>query len=71
MAYQVTSALPGSVWKILVEVGQQVEEDQSVVIVESMKMENDMFTDQAGTVKAILVEQGQAVQAVQPLVEIE
>lgn len=71
MAYQVKSALPGSIWKIVVEVGQQVEEDDTVVVLESMKMENDIFTEQGGVVSKILVEQGQVVKAGDVLVEIE
>lgn len=71
MAYQVLSALPGSIWKINVEVGQQVEEDDTVIVLESMKMENDIFTEQAGVVTKVLVQQGQTVKAGEPLVEIE
>ncbi len=71
MAYTITAPLPGSVWKIQVAVGDKVEEDQTVVILESMKMENEIFSEEDGTVAKILVEEGQAVKSGDPLVELE
>jgi acetyl-CoA carboxylase biotin carboxyl carrier protein len=50
-----------------VEVGQQVKEGQTVCIIEAMKLMNEIETDVAGTVKAILVENGQPVEYGQPL----
>ncbi len=71
MSNKVMSPLPGSVWEIKVAEGDQVEEDQVVIVLEAMKMENEILTDFAGTVSKILVEKGQAVKAGDPLVEIE
>ncbi|HIU26459.1 MAG TPA: acetyl-CoA carboxylase biotin carboxyl carrier protein subunit [Candidatus Copromorpha excrementigallinarum] len=71
MSNKVMSPLPGSVWEIKVAEGDTVEEDQVVIILEAMKMENEILTDFAGTVKKILVEKGQTVKAGDPLVEIE
>ena len=71
MTYTVTSPLPGSIWEVKVAVGDQVEEDQVVLVLEAMKMENEIFTDFGGTVKEVLVEKGQTVKAGDPLVEIE
>jgi acetyl-CoA carboxylase biotin carboxyl carrier protein len=56
---------PGS--KAFVEVGQQVSVGDTLCIIEAMKMLNQIETDQAGTVKAILVENGQPVEYGQPL----
>lgn len=71
MSNKVMSPLPGSVWEIKVAEGDQVEEDQVVIVLEAMKMENEILTDFAGTVSKILVEKGQAIKAGDPLVEIE
>ncbi len=71
MSNKVTAPLPGSVWEIKVAEGDQVEEDQVVIVLEAMKMENEILTDFAGTVSKILVEKGQTVKAGDPLVEIE
>ncbi len=57
--------------KSFIEVGQTVSEGQTLCIVEAMKMMNQIEADKAGVVKAILVEDGQAVEFDQPLVIIE
>lgn len=71
MDYVVSAPLPGSVWEIKVAVGDTVEEDQVVLILEAMKMENEIVAEEGGTVKAVLVEKGQAVKAGDPMIEIE
>ncbi|MEH6445875.1 MAG: acetyl-CoA carboxylase biotin carboxyl carrier protein [Oceanospirillaceae bacterium] len=53
-----------------IEVGQSVKVGDVICIVEAMKMMNQIETDRAGTVKAILVEDGQPVEFDQPLVTI-
>ena len=58
---QVPSEITGSVWKILVKPGDRVEEEQSLVILESMKMEIPVTAPEAGTVKSVLVSEGQAI----------
>lgn len=65
------SPLAGNIWKVLVEVGQKVEVDEPVVIIEAMKMETVIAAPMAGTVKAIHVKPGDAVKLNQVLVEIE
>jgi acetyl-CoA/propionyl-CoA carboxylase biotin carboxyl carrier protein len=55
--------MQGTIVKILVEVGQQVEVGQAVVVLEAMKMENQITADKAGTVKEIKVAQGATVGA--------
>ena len=53
--------------KAFVEVGQTVKEGQTICIIEAMKLMNEIETDAAGVVKAILVENGQPVEYGQPL----
>ncbi|MFZ4810161.1 MAG: biotin/lipoyl-containing protein, partial [Ilumatobacteraceae bacterium] len=55
--------MQGTIVKILVEVGQQVEVGQAVVVLEAMKMENQITADKAGTVKEIKVAAGATVGA--------
>ena len=67
----VEAHITGTVWKIEVEVGDTVEEGDTVVILESMKMEMPVEAEDDGTVTAILVEEGQAVSEGETLVELE
>ena len=53
--------ITGTVWKIEVEVGDTVEEGDTVVILESMKMEMPVEAEDDGTVAEIRCEEGQAV----------
>ena len=62
MAVDVTAHITGTVWKIQVTVGDQVAEEQPVVILESMKMEMPVESPSSGTVTAIAVKEGQAVE---------
>jgi acetyl-CoA/propionyl-CoA carboxylase, biotin carboxylase, biotin carboxyl carrier protein len=55
--------MQGTIVKILVEVGQEVAVGQAVVVLEAMKMENQITADKAGTVKEIKVAQGDTVGA--------
>jgi len=57
----VEAALPGSVWKVLVEPGQSVEEGDPVVILESMKMELEVAAPRGGVVHEVLCKPGQTV----------
>ena len=54
-----------------VEVGQQVKKGDILCIVEAMKMMNQIQSDKAGTITAILVENGEPVEFDQPLFIIE
>ena len=67
----VNAPLPGRVISIVVKVGDKVKAGQDVVILEAMKMENNISSDHAGTVKQILVSEGDTVAANAVLVEIE
>ena len=53
--------------KAFVEVGQPVKEGETICIIEAMKLMNEIEADASGTVKAILVENGQPVEYGQPL----
>jgi acetyl-CoA/propionyl-CoA carboxylase biotin carboxyl carrier protein len=55
--------MQGTIVKVLVEVGQTVEVGQAVVVLEAMKMENQIAADKAGTVKEIKVKAGDTVGA--------
>ena len=57
--------------KPFVEVGQQVNVGDTLCIVEAMKMMNQIESDKAGVIKAVLVENGQAVEFDEPLFIIE
>src|SRR5476649_2286078 len=57
----VSADLNGSVWKILVEPGQQVEAGQALIVVEAMKMELSVYAPCAGTVSKISCQQGRPV----------
>jgi acetyl-CoA carboxylase biotin carboxyl carrier protein len=67
----VEAHITGTVWKIECEVGDEIEEGDTVVILESMKMEMPVEAEDAGTVKEILCEEGQAVNEGDTLVVLE
>lgn len=58
---QIKSPLPGSVIKVLVSEGQAVKKGDTLLTLESMKMENAIMAEQDGTVKQIVVTPGQNV----------
>ena len=66
----VTAPLPGTVTKIVSKVGDTVNVGDTVLLMEAMKMENNITSEFAGTIKAILVEAGAQVQSGQALVEL-
>ncbi|HSG08489.1 MAG TPA: acetyl-CoA carboxylase biotin carboxyl carrier protein subunit [Longimicrobiales bacterium] len=66
----VRAPMPGLVVKIEVSVGDTVAPGQGVAIVEAMKMENELKADSAGVVTRIHVEEGEAVEKDQVLIEM-
>ena len=68
---EVKAELVGSLWKIVTEVGQQVEEDDTLMILESMKMEIPITSPITGTITAILVHEGEVVQEGQTVAIVE
>jgi acetyl-CoA carboxylase biotin carboxyl carrier protein len=67
----VEAHITGTVWKIECSVGDSVNEGDTVVILESMKMEMPVEAEDGGTVAQILCEEGQAVSEGDALVVLE
>jgi acetyl-CoA carboxylase biotin carboxyl carrier protein len=70
-ACRTSRPITGTVWKIECKVGDTIEEGDTVVILESMKMEMPVEAEDSGTVKEILCEEGQAVSEGDTLVVLE
>lgn len=68
---KVTAELTGNLWKLVAKEGQQVQADETLMILESMKMEIPVPSPKAGTVTKIHVKEGQTVQEGQLLAEID
>jgi len=68
---QIEAPLPGTIWNVEVEVGSHVKEGDTVLILEAMKMENEIMTEIDGIIKEVLVQKGDAVQAGDVLVVLE
>jgi len=68
---EVEAHITGTVWKIECTVGDTVEEGDTVVILESMKMEMPVEAEDPGVVKQIVVEEGQSVSEGDTLVVLE
>jgi acetyl-CoA carboxylase biotin carboxyl carrier protein len=60
-AAKVVTDVAGNVWKIVAKVGDKLEEDDTIMIMESMKMEIPVTAPKDGTLKEILVEEGEAI----------
>ncbi|HLQ39584.1 MAG TPA: acetyl-CoA carboxylase biotin carboxyl carrier protein subunit [Tetragenococcus sp.] len=65
-----TAPMPGTVLKILVNVGDSVVENQPVLILEAMKMENEIVASHSGTIEALHVNKGDAVNSGDALLTI-
>ena len=66
----VTAPMPGNILKVNVSVGQTVKEGDLLVVLEAMKMENEIFAPCAGTVSQVLVQKGSTVDTGAPIVVI-
>jgi pyruvate carboxylase subunit B len=66
----IVAPMPGMVVRIEVEEGEVVQAGQGVVIVEAMKMENELTSEGPGVVTRVHVAEGQAVEKGQPLVDL-
>jgi biotin carboxyl carrier protein len=71
MSVEVKAELVGSVWKITSKSGDQVAEDDVLLILESMKMEISVTAPRAGTVKEIRVKETDVVKEGQVLVVLD
>jgi biotin carboxyl carrier protein len=65
------SPMPGKVVKLLVKEGDEVEKGQGLVIVEAMKMENEIKSPVKGMVEKVNFKAGDLVDAAQPIVEVK
>jgi acetyl-CoA carboxylase biotin carboxyl carrier protein len=68
---RVTAELTGNLWKVVVQEGQEVQADETLMILESMKMEIPVTAPISGRVRRIHVKEGQAVQEGQLLAEVD
>jgi biotin carboxyl carrier protein len=68
---EIKTAMPGKVVRVLVEAGAEVAKDEGVVVVEAMKMQNELKSPRAGHVKEVRITDGATVAAGDVLVTIE
>ena len=68
---QIKAELAGNVWKVLSKAGQSVAADETLLILESMKMEIPVIAPRAGKVTRLHVKEGDTVQEGQLLAELE
>jgi len=68
---QVTAELTGNLWKLVAREGQHVQAEETLMILESMKMEIPVTAPKAGRVTRIHVKEGDAVQEGQLLAEVD
>ena len=70
-AYQLNAPLPGSIFKILKQEGDEVKKGDTIMIMEAMKMENNIQSEKEGTIVSMKVKEGDAVLQNDVLAEIE
>ena len=68
---EVEAHITGTVWKVECQVGDEVEEGDTVVILESMKMEMPVEAEDEGVIAKVLIVENQAVTEGAPLFELE
>jgi biotin carboxyl carrier protein len=68
---KITAPLPGTIFKILLKEGDSVQKGDVVLIMEAMKMENNVLAEKEGVIKKILTKEGDSVLQGDLLVEIE
>lgn len=66
----VSAPMPGNILKINVAAGQKVNEGDVLIVLEAMKMENEVVATKSGTVSSVAVTKGQVVETGTPLVYI-
>ena len=67
---EVIAPLPGLIREVLVSEGDQVKKGQKIMVLEAMKMENEINADSDGTITSLLVAKGDSVQGGDPLATI-
>ncbi len=60
---QVLAPMPGKVLRVLVKAGEKVEANQGILVVEAMKMQNEIRSPKTGTIERLLISEGQTVNA--------
>ena len=70
MSVEVRAPMPGKILEVLVNVGDQVKEDDEVIMLEAMKMENPIYAPAGGTVKEIKVKANDSVETDQLMMVI-
>ncbi|HEV3038574.1 MAG TPA: biotin/lipoyl-containing protein [Candidatus Angelobacter sp.] len=68
---KITAPMPGKVVRILASTGTQVEAGQGILVIEAMKMQNELKSPKKGIIKKLTVAPGAAVDAGQVLAEVE
>ncbi len=68
---KISAPMPGKVVRILALVGEEVEASQGVVVIEAMKMQNELKAPKKGVIRKLNVSEGAAVVAGQTLAEVE
>ena len=68
---EVSAPMPGKVVRILTAEGEEVQQGQGLVVVEAMKMQNELGSPKSGRIRSVRVAEGQAVNAGEPLVLVE
>lgn len=70
-AKTISNAMPGKVVELLVKEGQEIAAGTPVIIIEAMKMENEIATQSDGVVAEIMVKPGETIMSGQPLIRLE
>ncbi|SKC38354.1 pyruvate carboxylase [Maledivibacter halophilus] len=68
---EIGASIPGTIAKVLVKEGDKIEEKQSLIIIEAMKMETNILSTVKGEVDSILVSEGQQIKSGQLLIKIK
>ena len=71
MSEDVTAPMAGNIWKIHVKVGDQVQFEDELMVLEALKMENPIYAPVDGTVAEIKVSENDAVEANQILIVLD
>ena len=68
---KITAFIPGTIKKVYVKPGKKVKEGDKLLILEAMKMKNELLSPTQGTIKTVLVKSGDMVSKSQLLIEFE
>lgn len=66
----IKAPMAGKIITVMVQEGEKVEKGQPVMVLEAMKMENDLVAPQDGTIQRVLVKEGQSVKAGEILADV-